>query len=143
MAMQVPNKVLAMMVGRYAPPVVAISIDAPATSRMPDGSSAKVTMGDLLPEFRCDATQEDAIILGERREALRAAIAALPTPQRTCIEGRLRGLTLADVGAAMGRSRERARQLERDALAALRAALARFGATGTGSLAQKRRRWDD
>ena len=134
--MKVPLKVVAMAFGLYAPPMTPVHIDAPAASRVPNGGFPDVTVGELLEEFRPAPDQLDACITRERLAAVRAAVATLPGAQKTVIELRLDGLTLEEIGGRIGRSRERARQLERDALRNLRAALAHHGATGSLSIAQ-------
>ncbi len=67
---------------------------------------------------------EEAAAANERNERLEAALAELPERQARIIRGRLRGLRLVDLGEELGVSRERIRQLEANALDALRARLA-------------------
>ncbi len=86
-----------------------------------------VNVGDLARLFPNGGTVGPDELVAEAvgREALQAALAALPERQRQVLILRF-GLgagtprTLEEVGAVMGISRERARQLERATLAALR-----------------------
>ena len=137
MPVQVPLKVVAMAFGLYAPPTIPVYIDAPATSQLPNGEAAKTTVGEIMEEFQASPTQVECCIRAERIAAVRRAIAALPETLRFVVEQRLDGLTLEEIGAKLGRSRERARQIERDALRALRVALADHGAQGDLSIAQR------
>lgn len=67
-----------------------------------------------------------AIDRGRRDRAMAWAIRRLPPQPRRVIRLRLEGLTLRKIGAELGVSGERARQLEAQALAALRVALEKY-----------------
>lgn len=67
-----------------------------------------------------------AIDRGRRERAMAWAIRRLPPQPRRVIRLRLEGLTLRKIGAELGVSGERARQLEAQALAALRVALEKY-----------------
>lgn len=56
---------------------------------------------------------------------LAAALATLPERHRVVIEARMDGLSLAEAGRLIGRSRERAAQIEREVVCRLREG--RFG----------------
>ncbi len=81
-------------------------------------------LGDLLKE-RSAVGPDELAVEAVGREALEQVLAALPERERQVLILRF-GLdsgtprTLEEVGAVMGFSRERARQVERDALASLR-----------------------
>jgi RNA polymerase primary sigma factor len=93
------------------------SLDAPVGD---DGAALQ----DLLEDDSAVGPDELAVEAAAR-ELLRQALDRLPARQRQVLALRF-GLdsgipqTLEEVGAVMGFSRERARQVERDALAALR-----------------------
>ena len=89
-----------------------------------DGGEDGATLGDFLEDDSAVGPDELAVeAVG--REALEQVLNALPERERQVLILRF-GLdsgtprTLEEVGAVMGFSRERARQVERDALAALR-----------------------
>jgi RNA polymerase primary sigma factor len=92
------------------------SLDAPVGE---DGAHLQ----DLLDDSA--AGPDELAVAAVGREALEQALDALPDREREVLVLRF-GLdsgtprTLAEVGSVMGFSRERARQVERDALAALR-----------------------
>jgi RNA polymerase sigma factor (sigma-70 family) len=93
------------------------SLDAPVGD---DGAA----LGDFL-EDNLGRGPDELAVEAVGREALEHALAALPERERRVLVLRF-GLdsgtprTLEEVGAVMGFSRERARQVERDALASLR-----------------------
>ena len=94
-----------------------ISLDAPVGE---DGA----VFGDLL-EDQTVAGPDELAVEAAGRDALLQALHALPERERRVLVLRFgldRGTprTLEEVGTVMGFSRERARQVERDALAALR-----------------------
>jgi RNA polymerase primary sigma factor len=96
---------------------------AVASLETPVGDDGAV-LGDLLEE-RSAARPDELAVEAVGREALEQVLNALPERERQVLILRF-GLdsgtprTLAEVGVVMGFSRERARQVERDALSALR-----------------------
>jgi RNA polymerase sigma factor (sigma-70 family) len=98
------------------PVQVVTSLDGPVGE---DGAA----LGDFLEDST--VSPEELAVEAVGREALEQALNALPERERQVLILRF-GLdsgtprTLEEVGAVMGFSRERARQVERDALAALR-----------------------
>jgi RNA polymerase primary sigma factor len=86
-----------------------------------DGS--RTTLGDMLSDERA-LSVDDAMALGGDVEFVRDALELLPEPERQVIELRFfQGLSLKEVGARLGISREWARQAEFRALARIRAKL--------------------
>ena len=90
----------------------------------PIGDDGGVALQDLLADQQA-ARPDELALEAVGRQALAAALAALPERQRQVLTLRF-GLdtgtpqTLEEVAAVIGVSRERARQIERSALAALR-----------------------
>ena len=94
-------------------PRAVTSIDRPV------GADSDTALGDLLPGEHDEPTEE--LFLSLRRDKLHDAIEQLPDRERQIVELRygLAGedpLTLADVGARLGLTRERVRQIEAEAL---------------------------
>lgn len=99
-----------------------LSLDAPAF----DGD--RETMGEIVPS--AEPTPLEALLAKERAEYARASLAALPGREREVIALRTAEaeMTLEEIGAILavvrtgrlGLSRERVRQIERDALGMLR-----------------------
>jgi RNA polymerase primary sigma factor len=90
----------------------------------PVGESEDATLGELLPDER--ATQPDEVAAhGELRDAIEAVISELSPTQRRVIKMRF-GLTpagehtLDEIGASVGLTRERIRQIEAQVLGKLR-----------------------
>ena len=70
------------------------------------------------------AAADDSREIAERAEVVRRALARLDDRSREVVLRRLDGETLKSIGAGMGRTRERVRQIEADAHARLRELLA-------------------
>lgn len=98
----------------------AASLDAP----IGDGENDNTTLGDLQPDpdgHRAFEAVEDAEWRLHLRSALDSALDRIPAAQSEAIRRRyFQGKTLKEVGAALGVSKERARQLEEMALISLR-----------------------
>jgi RNA polymerase sigma factor (sigma-70 family) len=109
---------------RWATPT---SLDAPAAAGLPDGP----TRLDLLPDDEAERG-DDVVERGERAAYAVRMLASLRPREREVLAGRF-GIggggerTLAECGEAIGRTRERARQIEAKALRKLRAAFAERG----------------
>jgi RNA polymerase sigma-32 factor len=119
--LQVSEAQVMQMMGRMAGP--DLSLDAPQSSDA-EGRSWVETIED-------DAPQTETAVLGrieatQRRRALYQAVAALPDRERRIVAARHLAeepATLSELGAAMGISKERVRQLEERALGRLSATL--------------------
>jgi RNA polymerase primary sigma factor len=91
----------------------------------PIGEGDENALGDILARDE-SADPEEEVVVGLREERLKRALGALSERQREVIELRY-GLTeegdlsLEEIGGRLGLSRERARQLEAEALARLAA----------------------
>jgi RNA polymerase sigma factor (sigma-70 family) len=72
------------------------------------------TIGDMLPDTSPDPFQN--LETHEREKIASALLASLPTKERYVMEHRMRGLTLDEIGRGLGFTRERARQIESDAI---------------------------
>jgi RNA polymerase sigma factor (sigma-70 family) len=99
-----------------------VSLDAPLSSADREGTE----LGDLVPDGATPAADEEAAA-HELEGDTRALLAELPEREAEVIRMRFglgghRQRTLEEVGARLSLSRERARQLERDALRKLRVA---------------------
>lgn len=97
-----------------------LSLDMPKAMK-----SEEQTLQDRLAEASANSTAEDMEAL-DRDAALRRALAILGERERTIIEmlygiGRRRSYTGDEIGAVLGVTRERVRQLHKRALEALRA----------------------
>jgi RNA polymerase primary sigma factor len=100
----------------------AADVDAARVARQrpvaldrPLGEGATGSLADVLPATT--PTPHAQVSAAWRTRALTAAVAALPATERTVIELRfVRAHTLDQVGGAIGRSAERARQIEAQAL---------------------------
>lgn len=94
--------------------------------------------GDTLEEFVADPNAEDPVDAASRRAlpgVLQDAIAALPDREAEVIRRRfLLGESLEKIGAALGRSRQRIYQIERQALQHLRRALQQKGYVAAADL---------
>ncbi|KPQ07607.1 MAG: RNA polymerase sigma-32 factor [Rhodobacteraceae bacterium HLUCCA12] len=116
--LQVPEDQVELMMGRMSG--ADLSLDAPQSGDEDGGR----TWVDALED---DAPDTEASVLGRmehdrRRRALYSAVAALPERERRIVAARHLAddpVTLSDLGAAMGISKERVRQLEERALARL------------------------
>ncbi|MDX6647616.1 MAG: polymerase primary sigma factor [Miltoncostaeaceae bacterium] len=98
------------------PPEVVVSLDRPV------GAEGDGVLGDLLADP--DAIGTEAEVLDHlQHHAIRGLVQRLPQRQRTVIEMRFlseeRPQRLCDVGERLGVTRERVRQIETQALAAL------------------------
>jgi RNA polymerase primary sigma factor len=96
--------------------------DAPVSLNQRVGSEEEAELGDLFQDSSADDPADEAMSSLERG-AIRATVARLPERERRVIELRF-GLEgdpkpLETIGKELGISRERVRQLEADALAAL------------------------
>lgn len=88
---------------------------------VPMAEDSSTTFGAMLPDAEATAAV-DAFEADDQHTALARALARLPEPQRRVAELRSQGWTLAEVAAALGVSREHARQLESQAYSRLRRA---------------------
>jgi RNA polymerase primary sigma factor len=98
------------------------AVEANVSLNRPIGSEEDGELGDLFNDQNADSPEEEAVDSLRRRE-VREAIAGLPERQRRIIELRF-GIggepkALEAIGKELGITRERVRQLERDALARL------------------------
>jgi RNA polymerase primary sigma factor len=104
---------------------VRVADQAPVALDRPVGEAGDTVLADLIPA--AGPSPEEVVTSAWRTHALDAAVASLPETERTVIELRFgrRGdgamHTLDDVGDAIGRSAERARQIEEQALRRLAA----------------------
>lgn len=116
--LQVPEDQVEVMMGRMAG--ADLSLDAPQSSGDDGGRSWVDSLED-------DAPETEALVLGRmendrRRRALYQAVATLPDRERRIVAARHLSddpATLSDLGAVMGISKERVRQLEERALTML------------------------
>lgn len=74
-----------------------------------------------------DASQEGALGDAEEHHRFRVAVASLAFKERAVMEGHASGLTLEEIGAQMGFTRERARQILKVATGRLRKVVRRRG----------------
>jgi RNA polymerase sigma factor (sigma-70 family) len=102
--------------GLRRPPEVVVSLDRPV------GAEGDGVLGDLLGDGDGVGT-ESAVLDVLQQRAIRDLVQRLPARQRAVIEMRFPSdgepKRLADIGALLGVTRERARQIESQALAAL------------------------
>jgi len=118
-ALDVPEAEVAAMMGRMAGP--DLSLDAP------QGNGAEGEGRSWIEALEDDAPATEAEVAerldgDRRRSALRAAVAELPERERRIVSARHLAddpATLSDLGAELGVSKERVRQLEERALARL------------------------
>jgi RNA polymerase sigma-32 factor len=119
--LQVPEAQVEAMMGRMAGP--DLSLDAPQSSDA-EGRAWVETIEDDAPET--EATVLGRMETAQRRRALYQAVAALPPRERRIVAARHLAdepATLSELGAEMGISKERVRQLEERALGRLSAVL--------------------
>lgn len=103
-----------------------IPLDAPLVERDVDQEhhGYESSLRDLLTAS--DSSPEEQFLRKEQGAPLAKAVSRLPARERQIIRMRfVEGKTLAEIGLAFGISRERVRQLERDALAVLKSRLPR------------------
>jgi RNA polymerase primary sigma factor len=108
--------------------------EAPVSLNVPVGSEDDGELGDLFSDPNAGDPAEEAAD-AFRRRAVRRAVVTLPERERRILELRF-GLdgeiqTLEEIGKELGLTRERVRQLERDALARLEGEL--DGVVDTGA----------
>jgi len=117
--LQVPEKQVEAMMGRMSGP--DLSLDAPQSSD-DEGRSWVETIEDESAQTEADVTER---LDGDRRRAaLYDAVEQLPERERAIVSARHLSedpTTLSDLGADMGISKERVRQLEERALVRLTA----------------------
>jgi RNA polymerase primary sigma factor len=100
------------------------SLSQPMSLEAPIGEGDESELGDMLEDTSA-VDPEEAVASAMDSAAIRQQLATLPDRERAVLEMRY-GLgddapkTLAEVGAALGITRERARQLEMQALERLR-----------------------
>ncbi len=99
-------------------PVIVASLDLPV------GETGENTLVDLLPDH-AEMTIEDQATRADTAARLRAALSALTPREREVLArryglGGYRAHTLSEVGRAIGLTRERARQIEAQALRQVR-----------------------
>jgi RNA polymerase primary sigma factor len=103
------------------------AVEANVSLNRPIGSEEDGELGDLFDDPAVESPEEEAVDALRRRE-VREAIAALPERERRIIELRFgvggEPLALEAIGKELGITRERVRQLERDALEKLEDELA-------------------
>ena len=119
--LEVSEAQVTAMMGRMAGP--DLSLDAPQSGDE-DGRAWVETIEDQAPGT--EATVLGRLETGQRRRALYRAVAELPPRERRIVAARHLAeapATLAELGAEMGISKERVRQLEERALGRLSAAL--------------------
>lgn len=115
--LEVPEEQVVLMMGRMAGG--DLSLDAPQSSDE-EGRAWVEALEDDTPDAETEVL--DRLETGRRRRALYRAIAELPEREQRIVAARhLQDdpVTLSDLGAAMGISKERVRQLEERALARL------------------------
>jgi RNA polymerase sigma-32 factor len=118
-ALDVSEAEVVAMMGRMAGP--DLSLDAPQGAG-PDGEGRAWVDALEDEEVATEADVLDRLDLARRRRALRAAMAHLPEREQRIIAARHLSdepATLSDLGAEMGISKERVRQIEERALARL------------------------
>lgn len=122
-ALDVPEAEVVAMMGRMAGP--DLSLDAPQGGG--DDGEGRAWIEALEDDGAATETEVlDRVDLTRRRTALRAAMAQLPEREQRIIAARHLAdepATLSDLGAEMGISKERVRQIEERALARLTARL--------------------
>lgn len=120
-ALDVPEAEVAAMMGRMAGP--DLSLDAPQGAR--DDGEGRAWVEVLEDEAPPPETEVlDRLDRDRRRAALRAAVAHLPERERAIVAARHltdEPATLSELGARMGISKERVRQIEERALSRLAA----------------------
>lgn len=98
---------------------VITAINEPMSLSKATGADGKAELQDFIPAPPVDFDR--TVTDQERSAAVDALLATLPSRARAIIELRYRHrMTLAQAGDAFGITRERARQIERDAIQALR-----------------------
>jgi RNA polymerase primary sigma factor len=95
----------------------------PVSLEKPIGDDEEAELGDLIADENVESPFE-SVADSLQRENIRRALAAIPSRERAVIELRygLSGrvpMTLEDVGCALGVTRERVRQIEKNTLAKL------------------------
>lgn len=119
-ALDVPESEVRAMMGRMAGP--DLSLDAPQGTGS-DGGEGRSWVEAIEDEDAATETDVlDRIDLARKRAALRAAIDVLPERERRIVAARHLAdepATLSDLGAEMGISKERVRQIEERALGRL------------------------
>jgi RNA polymerase sigma-32 factor len=119
-ALDVPEAEVLAMMGRMAGP--DLSLDAPQGAGADGGEGRSWVEALEDEEATTEAQVLDRIDLARKRAALRAAIAVLPERERRIVAARHLAdepATLSDLGAEMGISKERVRQIEERALGRL------------------------
>jgi len=100
--------------------------EAPVSLNASVGSDGDAELGDLFGDPTATDPSEDAAE-AMRRQTVQRAVARLPERQRRIVELRYgfagETISLENIGKELGITRERVRQLERDALARLRTEL--------------------
>jgi hypothetical protein len=91
-------------------------LDAPAAA---GGQRKEVLLHSLIPAPVVGDDLDTRLDLHQTRVRVEQAVAALPARAQAIIRARLEGDILSDIGARLGISRERARQIEAEALHAL------------------------
>ncbi len=115
--LQVPEEQVELMMGRMAGP--DLSLDAPQSSDEEGRAWVEVLEDDSADP---EETVLERLEIRQRRRALYSAVAELPERERRIVTARhLQDdpVTLSELGAAMGISKERVRQLEERALGRL------------------------
>jgi RNA polymerase primary sigma factor len=117
---------LAQSLGIPAPRLEQIlgSMSHPASLEAPIGEESDADLGDLLEDVNTP-TPEEALLDAMDNEEVRERLSALPEREMEIIQmrfglGEEEAMTLAEIGQRMGITRERARQLELQALERLR-----------------------
>ena len=112
--------------------------DAPVSLNQTIGSEEDGELGDLFADPNASVPEEEAAESLRRRE-IRRAVATLPERERRILELRFgfegEPASLEAIGEELGLTRERIRQLERDALAKLSGELAGFAEEGLAEAA--------
>lgn len=122
-ALDVPEAEVLAMMGRMSGP--DLSLDAPQGTG-PEGEGRAWVDALEDAEAATEADVLDRLDLVRRRQSLRAAVAHLPAREQRIVAARHLAdepATLSDLGAEMGISKERVRQIEERALARLTARL--------------------
>lgn len=97
-----------------------VSLEAPVSPH------SDATVAEVVPLD--EAPADEQLGAEQRTRQLHALVSSLGPEDRAVIRGRLNGKTLEDIGASMGLSRERARQIQKRAVVKMRnrAAARRF-----------------
>ena len=102
------------------PVATAVAANAlPASLDRPQRTDDGV-LANVLPAPEWDPESIDGFT---RHETLLRAVRDLPPLHARVVRGRLKGLTLSEVGSSVGLSRERVRQIEQEAVERLRGVL--------------------